>query len=130
MSPEVMNKLRIIEDCGRNSQMKLKGGNGRSPSRRTALGLGGCNGQLCGFPSRDAAGEFADGGESAALQKTGGDGGAVAPCAIDKQRAVVRQGFKILHHLIEGHADAVLDVLLSALARRANIDGEGRLVRR
>src|SRR5260221_9129743 len=96
MSPEVMNKLRIIEDCGRNSQMKLKGGNGRSPSRRTALGLGGCNGQLCGFPGRDATGEFADRGESAALQKTGGDGGAVAPRAIDKQGAVGGQRFQII----------------------------------
>ena len=25
MSPEVVNKLKIIEDCGRNTQMKLRG---------------------------------------------------------------------------------------------------------
>ena len=45
--------------------------------------------QFCGFPSYDAAGNFADVIKSAALQQARGDGRPVAARAIDQQGAVL-----------------------------------------
>ena len=75
----------------------------------------------------DAAGNFADAVKSAALQQARGDGRPVAARAIDQQGTILRQLFQIFRQMIERDAQTSGDVLLFALARRANVDGQRRL---
>jgi hypothetical protein len=53
-------------------------------SRLLLQNLRSLNRQSCGFPSNDAAGNFTDGLESAALQQARGNGRPVAARTIDK----------------------------------------------
>ncbi len=66
-------------------------------------------------------------GKSAALQQARDDGRPVSARAIDQQWTIFRQLFQIFRQVIERHAQTSRDVLLIALARRANIDGQRRL---
>ena len=57
--------------------------------------------QMGGFPSGDAAGNFADVSKSVFLQQAGGDGGPVTAGAKHQQGAVVRQLIQIFRQVIE-----------------------------
>ena len=65
--------------------------------------------------------------KSAALQQARGDGRPVAARTIDQQGAVLRQLFQIFRQMIERDAQTSRDVLLIALARRANVNRQRRL---
>src|SRR5437016_2171385 len=80
--------------------------------------------QLGGFPACNPAGNFADARKSATLQQAGGDGGAVSAGAVVQQRAISWEIFQMLGQVVERDAQAAGDVLLVALTRGANVDGE------
>src|SRR5487761_424295 len=93
-------------------------------------GLSSLNWQVCSFPSRDATGNFADAIKSAALQHACGNRRPVAARTIDQQGPVFGELFQTFRQMIERDAQTSRDVFLLALARRANVNGQGRLTRR
>ena len=83
--------------------------------------------EFCGFPAGDAAGNFADAGKSSALQQACRDRRSVAARTVNQQWTILRKFFQIFSQMIQRHSQAAGDVLLIALARRANVDKQRRL---
>ncbi len=50
--------------------------------------LAGNDGELCGFPCGDAAGQLDEVGDAVLVEDAGGDGGTIAACAVDGDSAV------------------------------------------
>ncbi len=88
-------------------------------------GLGCLDWEFGGFPAGYAAGDFAYLVEAAVLQDACGYGGTVAAGAEDKERASLGELVDVFGEVIEREVQAAGDLLLLALARVADVDGEG-----
>jgi hypothetical protein len=96
---------------------------------RRRVAASACYRQSRGFPCGDAAGDFANAVEPVLLQNAGGDRRTIAAGAVNQQRPILRQILRPFDQVVQRYAQATLDMLLRAFARRADVNRQRRTAR-
>jgi hypothetical protein len=86
-----------------------------------------CGGQVGCLPGCKAARNLGDGAESGPLQEACSNRRTIAAGTVDQQGTIFGQGWQMVREMVERDGEAALDVLLFALARRADVDSQRRL---